>query len=108
MSARSDDGCQYNHDDLETAIRDHGHKELAAVGRIIDVLEGEEVEHLDGSMTRPEAGGVVGRVGKLEAGQVEIMSKLDNGIKLKLSKSQKAALTTLLLSIATMLVNHIA
>jgi len=108
MSARSDPPCGLDYDRLETAIRDHSHVELVAVGRIIDVLEGEVEESLDGTKTRPEDGGVVGRVGKLEAGQVEILAAINNGIKLKLSKKQITAGLTGLVSAGAMLLNHLA
>ena len=71
------------------------------------MLEGEEVESLDGTKTRPKDGGVVGRVGKLEAGQIEILAAINNGVKLKLSKKQITAGLTGLTSAALMLLNHL-
>ncbi len=61
-------------------ITEHVHPE---VGRIIDLLDGPCVEHLDGTVTRDEQQGMVKRQERIEVGQIELRGMLKNGVKVR-------------------------
>lgn len=63
-------------DAVREEITVHVHPEI---GRIIDVLEGEEITHLDGNVDRP-GGGLVREVSDIKA-------TLANGVRIKQSIS---------------------
>ncbi|MHC4181486.1 MAG: hypothetical protein ACYSWU_28635 [Planctomycetota bacterium] len=68
---------------IEDEIKDHVHPE---VDRIIDVLEGPKIEHLDGTVTRDEPKGIKSKVDEALAGQARIEAQLGNGgIRTKLA-----------------------
>ncbi len=49
---------------------------LDAIPRIVDALEGPEVEHIDGTITHDQSKGLIGRTIRLEEGMVSLNGKV--------------------------------